>query len=246
MVMPVCLRRQAPSAFGRVAAGAILFLALPLHLLLSVLIRACDGGPVFYKAPRVGRDGRVFTLYKYRSMRVASAPVITEDFKVITTPGDARVTPVGRIIRCGIDELPQFYNVLRGDMAWIGPRPDEPWMLPHWGSVIRSRVSIPPGITGLAQVLDSRYMPTAQAYALDVWYVRHRNFWLNVWILLATPFFMAGWRSVGRPRLQRLTASTGFAGIQQLCADELARNKVKTAADSCPDGGSPSSIQACQ
>lgn len=220
------------AVYGRLAAAAVMILGIPIHLLISLLVRLYDGGPALYRARRLGRHGRAYGLLKYRTMKVGSKPVIDGDFKVVTVTNDSRITPIGRILRCGIDELPQVYNVLRGEMAWIGPRPDEPWMLDHYGPAVRTRLVVRPGITGLAQVCDGRYLSTAQSYALDIWYIRHRSVWLNLWIILVTPLFIAGLCSVGARKFERIRNSREYMEIQHACTQELekARSKAATAA----------------
>ncbi len=179
---------------GRAAAAAAVAAGWPLHLLISLAVRLGDGGPALYRARRMGRNGRIYDLLKYRSMKVGSRPVVAGDFKVVTVANDSRITPIGRFLRYGLDELPQLFNVLRGEMAWIGPRPDEPWMLPNYGPAVRGRLTVAPGITGLAQICDGRHLTTADSYALDLWYIRHRSLPLDLWIALATPVFIAGMR----------------------------------------------------
>jgi len=207
---------------GRLAAGAAIVLGFPVHLLIALLVRLGDGGPALYRARRLGRHGHAYDLLKYRSMKVGSRPVVGADFKVVTIANDRRITRIGRLLRCGLDELPQLYNVLRGEMAWIGPRPDEPWMLENYGPAVRSRLRVAPGITGLAQVCDGRFLSTAESYALDIWYIRNRSFRLDLWIALVTPAFIAGRRSVGERRFAWIRTLPGYVEIWRACSRELA------------------------
>jgi lipopolysaccharide/colanic/teichoic acid biosynthesis glycosyltransferase len=147
---------------------------------------------------------------------------VAGDFKVVTIENDYRITPFGRLLRCGLDELPQLYNVLRGEMAWIGPRPDEPWMLENYGPAVRARLDVAPGITGLAQVCDGRFRSTAESYALDIWYIRNRSFRLDLWIALVTPVFIAGMRTVGARRFARIRRLPEYVDILRACGRELA------------------------
>jgi lipopolysaccharide/colanic/teichoic acid biosynthesis glycosyltransferase len=222
------------AATGRIAAAGAIGLGFPIHLLIALLIRLCDGGPVFYRAARLGRNGNPYELLKYRSMKVGSVPIVADDYKVIALERDSRVTAIGRLLRCGIDELPQLYNVVRGEMSWIGPRPDEPWMLENYGSVVRTRLSVLPGITGLAQVCNARSISTAQAYAIDIWYIRNRTMWLDLWIALVTPLFIAGVRSVGARRLRELHHLSEFSGLQRACEMELEAGRRKMPRDAQP------------
>lgn len=140
---------------------------------------------------------------------------------MIVQDADVRVTPMGRWLRTGVDELPQLLNIVKGEMAWIGPRPDPDWMLPHYGPICRRRLSALPGITGLAQVLGSRHLPAAEGFALDLWYLAHRTIWLDTWIVLATPFFIAGWRSFGRSRLRHIRQLEEFNELCRICDQEI-------------------------
>jgi lipopolysaccharide/colanic/teichoic acid biosynthesis glycosyltransferase len=202
-------------------AGLVCVAASPFHFCLCLLIRLWDAGPALYRSERLGSDGVLFQLLKYRTMKVDSAPVLAQGFKVIVEEGDLRVTGFGRLLRCGLDELPQLWNIVRGEMAWVGPRPDLPWMLPCYGRLTRERLSSLPGITGLAQVLNSRDCPTATGYALDIWYKRHRSFWLDLWIVMVTPTFILGWRSLGSRRLGKLMESTEIRELVARCKEEI-------------------------
>lgn len=207
--------------FGRSIAGLICLFGLPFHFFLSILIKLCDGGPVLYRSIRLGKGGFPFTLLKYRSMKVNAPAIVTNEFKTVVAAADPRVTWVGRWLRSGIDELPQLWNIVRGEMAWVGPRPDEAWMMPNYGPESRRRLAASPGITGLAQVLNSRDLPIAESYAIDLWYLDHRGTLLDLWIVCVTPLFMAGWTTVGRRRLDQLRTAPVFQRIRQACASEL-------------------------
>lgn len=212
------------SWLGRSTALIVSMVAFPFHLLLSAIIKSWDGGPALYRSPRLGKNGSPFQLLKYRSMKVDAPPVMSAGFKMIVQTEDARVTAIGKWLRCGIDELPQLWNVARGEMSWIGPRPDPDWMLSHYGPVCQKRLAVVPGITGYAQLLDSRFLSTAEGFAIDIWYLAHRTIWLDAWIVLATPLFMAGWRSLGKSRVSRLRATPKFVELYRMCEAELARN----------------------
>jgi undecaprenyl phosphate N,N'-diacetylbacillosamine 1-phosphate transferase len=208
-------------AVGRVISSLICLLGLPIHLLLIVLIRLCDPGPGLYRSSRLGKDGVPFTLLKYRTMKLNAPSIVTTQFKAIVAESDPRVTRLGKWLRSGIDELPQFWNIVRGEMEWVGPRPDEAWMLPNYGPVSKRRLECLPGITGLAQVLNSRNLSTAESYAIDLWYLEHRGFWLDAWIVFMTPLFMTGWVSIGGGILQNLRSSPEFNSLHEACEAEL-------------------------
>jgi lipopolysaccharide/colanic/teichoic acid biosynthesis glycosyltransferase len=213
---------------GRIAAGVLCVLGMPLHLLICVLIKVFSPGPVLYYSHRLGLNGVTFQLLKYRTMRVGASPIVTQDFKTIAQIEDPRVTRLGRLLRCGIDEVPQLWNVVRGEMSWIGPRPDEDWMLPNYGLACAGRLSALPGITGLAQILDSRNLTTAEGYAIDLWYIERRNLWTDVSIVLLTPLFMAGWRSLWRSKLTKLRAIPEFQELVRVCDRELAAAAIES------------------
>lgn len=218
------------AALGRALAGVVCILGMPVHLCLCTLIKMCDPGPALHRGRRLGKNGVIFELLKYRTMKVNALPVVTAGFKMVVVPADPRVTRLGRWLRCGIDELPQLYNIVRGEMSWVGPRPDEAWMLPHYGPFSKQRLSLAPGITGLAQVLNSRELSTAEGYSLDLWYTAHCSFWLDAWIVLVTPLFMAGWCTIGCSRLRRLRSSQNLEGLRRRCEAELAGGAAHSAA----------------
>jgi lipopolysaccharide/colanic/teichoic acid biosynthesis glycosyltransferase len=154
-------------------------------------------------------------------MKVNCEPLVLAGSKVIVESNDPRVTPLGRVLRCGIDELPQLVNIVRGEIGWVGPRPVPVSILPKYGPLIRERFNMQPGITGLAQVLNSRACSSARALAIDIWYLRHRSIGLDVYIVFATPLFMCGWKSVGQNRLSRLRQLPEFCELERRCQDEL-------------------------
>jgi lipopolysaccharide/colanic/teichoic acid biosynthesis glycosyltransferase len=206
---------------GRIVALLLCVLALPLHLVICMLIRLTDGHAAIYRCERLGRYGTPYILFKYRTMKMGCPPLLQSGFKAVVQKADPRVTTLGRFLRCGIDELPQLWNIVRGEMAWIGPRPDESWMLSNYGPNSRERLMIAPGITGMAQVLGSRNQPTAVGYAIDLWYKRHASFLDEIWVICATPLFILGWRSIGRQYLARLMYMPEFASLVTLCQAEL-------------------------
>jgi len=160
-------------------------------------------------------------MLKYRSMKVNCAPLVHAGSKVIVEANDPRVTPLGRLLRCGIDELPQIVNIVRGEMTWVGPRPVPVSVLSKYGPLIRERFNLRPGITGLAQVLHSRTCSSARALTIDIWYLRHRNLRIDLWIMAVTPLFICGWKSVGKIRLNRLLQIPEFQDLEKRCQEEL-------------------------
>jgi undecaprenyl phosphate N,N'-diacetylbacillosamine 1-phosphate transferase len=206
---------------GRLVAFLVCVVALPLHLIICMLIRLKDGQAAIYHCERLGRNGTPYIMFKYRTMQMGCLPLLQSGFKAVVQEADPRVTPLGRFLRCGIDELPQLWNIVRGEMAWIGPRPDESWMLPNYGPNSKERLLIAPGITGMAQVLGSRNQPTAVGYAIDLWYKRHANFLDDIWVICATPLYILGWRSLGKQYLRKLMHLPAFAQLVLVCQVEL-------------------------
>jgi lipopolysaccharide/colanic/teichoic acid biosynthesis glycosyltransferase len=184
-----------------------LLLLLPLLLLIALAIKLTSRGSVLYVAERLGRAGKPFRMLKFRSMHVDSPEIVTADRRVIVEDDDPRLTPVGRFLRIGLDELPQLLNVLRGEMALVGPRPDTTWMLPEYTEDVRQRLEMRPGITGLAQVLRGRDLSPEENYRLDVHYVRYWSPWMDVRIALYTIPYVLGVKGIGRAWLEQLLPS---------------------------------------
>jgi len=176
----------------------LLVLLLPLFAVIALGIKLTSRGPAFYIDERVGRFGKAFRMVKFRSMHVDSPAIVTSERKVIVEENDPRVTPVGRVLRVGFDELPQLLNVLKGEMALIGPRPDTTWMLAEYTDDIRPRLQVRPGITGLAQVLGGRDLSPEDNYRLDVSYVGNWSPWLDLRIALYTIPYVLGAKNVGQ------------------------------------------------
>lgn len=159
-------------------AGLALILSLPIQLVVALLVRINLGSPVLFTQQRPGRSGRMFTMYKFRTMRD-----ITEDL----VSDEDRITPFGSWLRStSLDELPELFNVLKGDMSIVGPRPLLPEYLPLYTTRQARRHEVRPGVTGLAQVKGRNAMPWAERLAWDVRYVEARSFALDCRIVLDT------------------------------------------------------------
>ena len=171
-------------------AGLGLVVASPLLALAALAVKLEDGGPVLFRQVRVGKDGKDFELLKLRSM-VVDAERQGAGFAV--DRGDARITRVGRVIRrTSIDELPQLWNVVRGDMSVIGPRPTLRYQVERYTERQCRRLEVLPGLTGWAQIHGRTTLPWAERIELDVWYVEHRSPRVDVTILLRTPLALFG------------------------------------------------------
>jgi exopolysaccharide biosynthesis polyprenyl glycosylphosphotransferase len=173
-----------------IAASLLLLTALaPFLLLIGLLVRFDSAGPALFMQRRVGRNGELFSMYKFRSMyedaaRYHRSPVSSRD---------ARITRIGRLLRrLSLDELPQLLNVLRGDMSLVGPRPEMPFLVQEYSAEHRQRLRVAPGITGLWQLSADRAQPIHEALQYDLYYIRHRGFFMDIAILIHTLFFAIG------------------------------------------------------
>lgn len=156
-------------------------------LIFGIAIKLEDGGPVFYNAPRVGKDGRDFIMYKLRSMRVNAPDLVMEDGSTYNGADDPRMTKVGALLRkASLDELPQFLNVLKGDMSVIGPRPDLRRETELYTGEEGLKLTVKPGITGYAAVMGRNSLPWHDRLALDVYYVKHISFALDAKVFFRT------------------------------------------------------------
>jgi lipopolysaccharide/colanic/teichoic acid biosynthesis glycosyltransferase len=173
-----------------VLAAVLLVLAAPAMVLVALLVKLTSRGPVIYSQTRLGHQGRPFRIHKFRTMwhqcEQSSGPQWS-------TPGDTRVTPVGRFLRIThLDELPQLWNVLRGEMSLVGPRPERPEFfpvlqraLPHYAL----RLQVRPGVTGLAQVQlppDTDLSSVQRKLAYDLYYIEHGSLFLDLRLIVCT------------------------------------------------------------
>src|ERR1700761_2134578 len=159
--------------FDVFAASLLLLVAAPLLLVAAVLIKLESRGPVLYRQTRVGKDGVDFELLKLRTMIVGAEK---QGAGYAGDKGDTRITRTGRLLRrLSLDELPQLWNVVRGDMSVIGPRPTLRYQVEQYDEHQRHRLDVKPGITGWAQVNGRAALPWAERIELDLWYVEHRS-----------------------------------------------------------------------
>jgi lipopolysaccharide/colanic/teichoic acid biosynthesis glycosyltransferase len=162
----------------------------PLLALGALAVKLEDRGPVLYRQTRVGRDGADFELLKLRTM-VVDAEHQGAGFAV--TKGDSRITKAGRVLRrLSVDELPQLWNVVRGEMSVIGPRPTLRYQVDAYNDEQLHRLDVKPGITGWAQIHGRTELPWAERIELDLWYVRHHDWKTDLLILLRTPLALFG------------------------------------------------------
>ena len=178
------MRPNASRALDLLVASLALALAAPLLALAAILIKLESRGPVFYRQRRVGRGGEPFELWKLRTM-VPGAEAMGAGIYVVE--GDPRITRTGRLLRrFSLDELPNLVNVLRGQMAIVGPRPTVQEQVDRYTERQRRRLEVRPGITGWAQINGRASLPWPERIELDVWYVEHRSLRLDLRILART------------------------------------------------------------
>ena len=158
-----------------------LIILFPLLLMLSIVIAVTDGFPIFFTQVRPGKNGKSFKLHKFRTMKV-----VQNQYNEITADGD-RITKLGNFLRrTSLDELPEFFNVLKGEMSIVGPRPLLMQYLQRYSDEQFRRHEVLPGITGWAQVNGRNAISWEAKFRLDVWYVDHLSFWLDIRIIFQT------------------------------------------------------------
>lgn len=188
-----------------VSALALLLLALPL-LLLIWLVRRKLGSPVFFRQVRPGLNGLPFEMVKFRTMTDARGP------DGLLLPDAVRLTPFGRFLRStSLDELPELWNVLKGEMSLVGPRPLLMEYLPLYSPEQARRHAVRPGVTGWAQVNGRNAIGWEEKFALDVWYVDHQSLWLDIkilWLTVKKVLVRDGISAAGEATMSKFTGST--------------------------------------
>jgi sugar transferase EpsL len=186
-------------------AGATLVLAAPVMGACALAVRLTMGSPVLFRQPRIGFQGKPFEILKFRTMsrpRPGESELLTDG---------VRLTPVGKFLRkASLDELPQVWNVLRGDMSLVGPRPLLLQYLPRYSREQARRHDVMPGVTGWAQVKGRNALTWEEKFALDVWYVDHQSFALDLQILAMTALRVLsarGTSSAGHPTMHEFMGS---------------------------------------
>jgi lipopolysaccharide/colanic/teichoic acid biosynthesis glycosyltransferase len=193
-----------------VVSASMLVLLAPFLILLAALVRSRLGSPVLFRQIRPGRDGRPFMMVKFRTMRDA------RDAAGNPLPDSERLTPFGGFLRStSLDELPELFNVLKGDMSLVGPRPLLMEYLPLYSPEQARRHEVRPGVTGWAQVNGRNALSWDEKFALDVWYVDNRSIWLDVKILVLTAYKVlkrSGISAEGEATMPRFTGAPGNSG----------------------------------
>ena len=180
--------------FDITVSSIVLFLAFPVMVMVSIAIMIYDPGPILFKQSRVGEGGKLFKIYKFRSM-IINADAMLEKYAIKDENGnmihkhanDPRVTPIGRLIRkTSLDELPQLVNVIKGDMSLVGPRPELPKIVSGYENWQYERFSVPQGITGWWQVTGRSEKPCHLNTDADVHYIKQYSLWMDIKIMLMT------------------------------------------------------------
>ncbi|MCC4404981.1 sugar transferase [Limosilactobacillus reuteri] len=180
--------------FDIVAAACGIIILSPLMIIIAVLIKAEDHGPIFYKQVRVGKNGKTFKMYKFRSMFVNADQMLAElkeqndvEGPMFKMKDDPRITRIGHFIRKhSLDELPQFFNVIKGEMSLVGPRPPLPAEVAEYSDYDKQRLYIIPGCTGLWQATKRNEVGFSEMVQLDIEYIKKANFWFDLWIIWKT------------------------------------------------------------
>jgi len=160
-----------------------IMLLTPVFVVIAIFIRMTGKGPTIFRQERTGKDGKSFVFYKFRTMKCDVDPLALSP----TSSDDPRLTKIGKFLReCSLDELPQLFNILKGDMSIVGPRPLFIWQMEKWDDRQKKRLLVKPGLTGLAQISGRGEVTHEEKLELDVKYVETAGFWLDIKIILAT------------------------------------------------------------
>lgn len=177
-------------------------LLIPVGIIIAVsaiFIKIEDGGPVFYMAERTGRFGKPFKMFKLRSMKVNAPDIRLSDGSTYNGDDDPRVTRFGKFARkTSIDELPQVINILKGDMSFIGPRPDTPMYLDKYTDEERIVLTVRPGITGYNQAINRNSVLTKEKLKNDIYYVQHLSIWFDIKIIIMTVVTVLSHKNINR------------------------------------------------
>ena len=208
----------------------LILCAIPM-LIIAIAIKIESKGPVIFKQERIGRNGKVFHIYKFCSMCVGAEQMGSG---VYSGKGDNRVTKIGKILRAtSLDELPQFFNLLKGDMSLVGPRPPltyHPWPLEQYTDEQKRMFEVRPGITGWAQIHGRKDVEWNKRIKLNVWYVDHVSLWLDIKILFKTVakvFTNADNENVGATVVSAPTDKVEEETVDEMVNEEVAVAQVE-------------------
>ncbi|HHT0594186.1 TPA: sugar transferase [Legionella anisa] len=192
--------------FDIVLASILLLILLPLICLIALLIRVFLGTPIFFRQQRPGLHGKIFQIIKFRTLQNLT------DSKGEILPDVCRITPFGKFLRAtSLDELPELWNVIKGDMSLVGPRPLLIEYLSLYNERQKRRHEVKPGITGLTQIKGRNALAWEEKFELDIWYVTHHSLWLDIKILLLT--------------IKKVLTQEGITSAAAVTADKFTGNK---------------------
>ena len=177
--------------FKRIFDLVLAIIALPFWLIILVVVGPMiyfqDKGSVFYNAPRLGKDGKIFKMYKFRSMKMNAPDLRNEDGSTFNAEDDPRLTKIGKFIRkTSLDETPQLLNILKGDMSIIGPRPDLPEHMELYEGNEARKLEIRPGVTGYNQAYFRNTVPWKERIKNDIYYIDHLTMWMDIKVFFKT------------------------------------------------------------
>ncbi len=214
-----------------VLGGTTLLALVPGLPLLAAAIRADSAGPIFFRCQRLGKDGKVIELWKFRTMIHDAPEKFNADGSRLVEANDARVTRVGAILRGGLDELPQAWSVLKGELSFVGPRPDDVFATDLYRGAEWLKLSVTPGITGLAQINGRNDLPYRERLKYDIYYAHHRNVLLDLRILMRTALLAAG-LEIDEPVVDPLVVEAYAARRDVLEAGQALAARVQSAPSS--------------
>lgn len=177
--------------FKRVFDLVLAIIALPFWLIILVVVGPIiyfqDKGSIFYNAPRLGKDGNIFKMYKFRSMKMNAPDLRNEDGSTFNAEDDPRLTKIGKFIRkTSFDETPQLLNIIKGDMSIIGPRPDLPEHMELYEGNEARKLEIRPGVTGYNQAYFRNTVPWKERIKNDIYYIDHLTMWMDIKVFIKT------------------------------------------------------------
>ena len=173
----------------KVFGSILLILLFPILAIISIMVKIDSRGPIIFKQKRLGKDGRIFEMYKFRTMYVDAPDLRNEDGSTFNSDDDPRVTKIGKILRkTSLDELPQILNILKGEMSFIGPRPDLPDHFEIYDENDKKKLSVRPGVTGYAQANGRNNNSWAQRIEMDIFYIENYSLLLDINILFKTVY----------------------------------------------------------
>jgi undecaprenyl phosphate N,N'-diacetylbacillosamine 1-phosphate transferase len=177
--------------FKRIFDLILSLIALPFWFIILILVALIiyfqDKGPIFYNAPRLGKNGEIFKMYKFRSMKVNAPDIRNEDGSTFNSEDDPRLTKIGKFIRkTSLDETPQLLNIIKGDMSIIGPRPDLPEHRELYEENEERKLEVRPGVSGYNQAYFRNTVPWKERIQHDIYYIDHLSLWLDIKIFFKT------------------------------------------------------------